>query len=127
MKLSEQQQQIVNSDLSSMRIIACAGSGKTETAIQKLIKLRSDMADDRGYVTLLSFTNTAIKTFRNRYFSLTSKNTDRFKNRVCIETIDSFITTNILRPHSFRIMGCKSSPFLISGKESFLQNKGFQY
>lgn len=127
MKLSEQQQQIVNSDLSSMRIIACAGSGKTETAIQKLIKLRSDMADDRGYVTLLSFTNTAIKTFRNRYFSLTSKDTDRFKNRVCIETIDSFITTNILRPHSFRIMGCKSSPFLISGKESFLQNKGFQY
>lgn len=127
MKLSEQQQQIVNSDLSSMLIIACAGSGKTETAIQKLIKLRSDMADDRGYVTLLSFTNTAIKTFRNRYFSLTSKNTDRFKNRVCIETIDSFITTNILRPHSFRIMGCKSTPFLISGKENFLNNSNFTY
>lgn len=127
MKLSEQQQQIVNSELSSMQIIACAGSGKTETAIQKLIKLRSDMADDRGCVTLLSFTNAAIKTFRDRYFSLTSKNTDRFKNRVCIETIDSFITTNILRPHSFRIMGCKSTPFLISGKESFLKNKGFQY
>lgn len=127
MKLSEQQHQIVNSDLSSMLIIACAGSGKTETAIQKLIKLRSDMADDRGYVTLLSFTNTAIKTFRNRYFSLTSKNTDRFKNRVCIETIDSFITTNILRPHSFRIMGCKSTPFLISGKENFLNNSNFTY
>lgn len=127
MKLSEQQQQIVNSELSSMRIIACAGSGKTETAIQKLIKLRSDMVDDRGYVTLLSFTNTAIKTFSNRYFSLTSKNTDRFKNRVCIETIDSFITTNILRPHSFRIMGCKSTPFLISGKENFLNNSNFTY
>lgn len=127
MKLSEQQQQIVNSELNSMRIIACAGSGKTETAIQKLIKLRSDMADNRGFITLLSFTNTAVKTFRDRYSSLTSRNTDRFKNRVCIETIDSFITANILRPHSFRIMGCKSSPFLISGKESFLKNKGFQY
>lgn len=127
MELSEQQQIIVDSKPESMCIIACAGSGKTETAIRKLIKLRTEMANHRGYIALLSFTNTAIKTFRDGYYGSVQKNIDRFRNRVCIQTLDSFITTNILHPHSFHIMGCKSSPFLISGKEAFLNNSSFTY
>ena len=127
MELSEQQQIVVDSEPESMCIIACAGSGKTETAIQKLIKLRTDMANHRGYIALLSFTNTAIKTFREGYYGSVQKNIDRFSNRVCIETLDSFITKNILHPHSFHVMGCKSSPFLISGKEAFLRNSSFTY
>jgi hypothetical protein len=44
-----------------------------------------------------------------------------------IETVDSFITTNILRPHAYRTMGSTRSPFLISGAEPFLQNEKFKF
>ena len=51
----------------------------------------------------------------------------RYSDRVVIETLDSFLTTNILRPHASRTMNSSNSPFLISGSEQFLNNDQFKF
>src|SRR5690606_17841731 len=38
-----------------------------------------------------------------------------------------FITGNVLRPHAYRTMGCDRAPFLVTGTESFLQNKDYKF
>ncbi|WP_426765516.1 UvrD-helicase domain-containing protein, partial [Pseudomonas aeruginosa] len=55
MKLSEEQKAVVNAPLQPMAVTACAGSGKTETAIRRLISIRQKLEDHRGRVVLLSF------------------------------------------------------------------------
>ncbi|HHF3090134.1 TPA: UvrD-helicase domain-containing protein [Vibrio alginolyticus] len=130
MKLSEQQEAIVNAPLVSLSVIACAGSGKTRTAIHRLAKIRNDIRNDRGYIALLSFSNVAVRTFKDDYdkYMLEEKSSGSvMKDRVVIETLDSFLTTNILRPHASRTMKCGSTPYLISGDESFLQNANFKF
>jgi len=47
--------------------------------------------------------------------------------RICIDTFDGFITTNILRPHGGRTMQCERLPFLVFGGEQFLENKIYKY
>ncbi len=37
-----------------------------------------------------------------------------------IDTIDGFITANILRPHAYRVMQAPRTAFLVSGAEPFL-------
>jgi len=130
MKLSKQQETIVNAPLLSLSVIACAGSGKTRTAIHRLAKIRKDMGKDRGYVALLSFSNVAVNTFKKdyeKYIFTTSSNHSIRQDRVVIETLDSFLTTNILRPHASRTMKCTSTPYLISGNESFLLNSNYKF
>ncbi|EHU4841146.1 ATP-dependent helicase [Vibrio parahaemolyticus] len=130
MKLSKQQENIVNAPLQSLSVIACAGSGKTKTAIHRLANMRAELRDERGYMALLSFSNVAVKTFRDAYAKhLYEKglNCSGSHDRVVIETLDSFITSNILRPHASRTMGSKSTPFLISGGEHFLNNEQYKF
>jgi len=120
-ELSDQQQAIVDAPLEPMAVVACAGSGKTKTAVQSLSIIREEIDQSRSYVALLSFSNVAVDTFREAYLSGSPK------NRVTIDTFDGFITSNIMRPHAYRTMGCKRSPFLLTGSEPFLQNKKFKY
>jgi hypothetical protein len=40
-----------------------------------------------------------------------------------IDTVDGFLTTNVIRPHSHRTMGAPRTAFLVNGRETFL--KGF--
>ena len=63
MILSEEQLNIVNAPLASLSVIACAGSGKTVTAVHRLAKIRSDLRGRRPWVALLSFSNIAVETF----------------------------------------------------------------
>ncbi|WP_367350501.1 UvrD-helicase domain-containing protein [Ottowia sp.] len=125
--LSDEQQSIVDAPLEPMSVIACAGSGKTRTAVYRVIKMRRNLGEHRGRVALLSFSNVAVDTFRSDFRTLTEGINDIHHERVEIDTMDSFITTSILRPHAYRTMGCDRTPFLVAGTEPFLQNKEFKF
>lgn len=127
-ELSPEQRAVVASPLVPLCVIACAGSGKTLTAVHRLAELRHRIGDHRGYVSLLSFSNVAVNTFNASYATLAKRvGYSATAHRVRIETFDSFITSNILRPHAHRTMNCKMTPFLITGAESFLQNKEYRF
>ena len=127
-ELSDQQKAIVDAPLESMAVVACAGSGKTKTAVQRLSIIREEIDQTRSHVALLSFSNVAVDTFRKSYLeNSNSISASAAENRVTIDTFDGFITSNILRPHAYRTMGCKRSPFLLTGLEPFLQNRKFKY
>src|SRR5690606_1510477 len=126
--LSAEQQAVVDAPLTPLSVIACAGSGKTRTAVHRLVEVRKRMGDQRGRVALLSFSNVAVDTFRKHYQVLAHElPVGVGRSRVEIDTIDAFITANVLRPHAYRTMDCSSTPFLISGAESFLQNTEFKF
>jgi len=126
--LSPEQQAVVDAPLAPLAVIACAGSGKTHTAVHRLLEVRRRLGDSRGRVALLSFSNVAVQTFRDSYQPLAQTLlTGPGRLRVEIDTLDGFITTHILRPHGARTMGCARVPYLINGAEPFLQNKEFLF
>lgn len=115
-----EQKAIIEADSESIAVVSCPGSGKTTTAVRRLAELRSRLATSRGYVALLSYSNVAVNTFRTEYQDLTGRSGD--DDRVVIQTVDSFITTYLLRPHGARIMKCNRAPFLVFGNEPFMAN-----
>lgn len=126
MPLSDEQQAIVNAPLVPMAVIACAGSGKTTTAIHRLVAMRRLLGESRGRIALLSFSNVAVDTFRRGYRELGQElPRGSSRARVDIDTLDGFIASNILRPHAHRVMGARCSAFLVTGGEPFLS--GFTY
>jgi superfamily I DNA/RNA helicase len=125
-ELSQEQRAIVFAPLSPFAVVACAGSGKTMTAVRRLVEMRRLLGDSRGRVALLSFSNIAVETFRNGYRSLSSDlPLSNGANRIEIDTLDGFFTSNILRPHGHRIMTADKAAFLVTGAEPFLQ--GFKF
>lgn len=125
--LSAEQQTIVDAPLAPLCVIACAGSGKTRTAVHRLAEIRRRLGGQRGRVALLSFSNIAVDTFRNGYQLLAHQLPAGIgRERVEINTLDGFITGNILRPHAYRTMGAKQAPFLVTGGENFLNGFTFQ-
>lgn len=119
-ELTEEQRAIIEADLVSLAVVACPGSGKTATAVRRLAEVRRRMADSRGCVALLSYSNVAVNTFRDEYRALTGRSGD--EDRVAFHTVDSFIATYLLRPHGARVMNCPRAPFLVLGGEPFLSN-----
>ncbi|WP_083940890.1 UvrD-helicase domain-containing protein [Pseudoduganella violaceinigra] len=123
MRPSEEQQAVIGAPLVPLAVIACAGSGKTFTAVRRLVELRRRLGESRGRVSLLSFSNVAVNTFRQAYQALSqSLSHSAGRNRVEIDTLDAFLTTHVLRPHAHRIMGAARTPFLISGGEPFVSD-----
>ncbi|WP_440973607.1 UvrD-helicase domain-containing protein [Pseudomonas koreensis] len=126
MKLSDEQKTVINAPLQAMAVTACAGSGKTATAIRRLIAIRQKLGDQRGRVLLLSFSNVAVNTFNDGYAQLASGlPDDANRKRVEVDTLDGFFTQHVLRPHAYRTMGAKQAAYLVFGSEPFLN--GFQY
>ncbi|NPU91666.1 MAG: ATP-dependent helicase [Gammaproteobacteria bacterium] len=118
---SDEQLRIIDAPIAPMSVIACAGSGKTSTAVRRLLQMRRQLGDHRGRVALLSFSNVAVDTFRREYQSLAQEmSSGAFLSRVDINTLDAFITANVLRPHAYRTMGAPQSAFLVMGGEAFL-------
>lgn len=118
---SSEQQNIINAPLAPLAVIACAGSGKTATAIKRLVTMRRLLGEDRGRVALLSFSNVAVDTFRKGYRELAhTLPLGGGRGRVDIDTLDGFITSHILRPHAYRTMGANQAAFLVMGSEPFL-------
>ncbi len=87
--------------------------------------MRELLDDTHGTIALLSFSNVAVNTFRRDYFALIrSDPAGSRSSKVEIDTVDGFITTNIIRPHASQVMGCERVPYLVSGTEPFL--RGFK-
>lgn len=121
MGISSEQEGIINAPLAPMSVIACAGSGKTQTAVSRLVQMRVLLGEDRGRIALLSFSNVAVDTFRRRYRKLIQEAGIRDgSSRVEIDTLDGFITSNVVRPHAYRTMGATRAAFLVTGTEPFL-------
>jgi hypothetical protein len=80
--------------------------------------------DRHGIVALLSFSNVAVDTFRKEYYLLArERGGSSFASAVEIDTVDGFLTTNIIRPHAFRSMGAMRTPYLVQGHEPFLKGQ----
>jgi superfamily I DNA/RNA helicase len=127
MTLSAEQQAIINAPLEPLSVVACAGSGKTRTAVRRLVEVRRRLGDHRGRIALLSFSNVAVDTFRDSYQALAQDLPAGIgRDRVEIDTLDGFITSNILRPHAYRTMGATQAAFLVTGAESFLNGFTFK-
>lgn len=125
--LSAEQQAIIDAPLEPLSVVACAGSGKTRTAVRRLIEVRKRLGDHRGRVALLSFSNVAVDTFRDSYQGLAQDLPAGIgRDRVEIDTLDGFITSNILRPHAYRTMGATQAAFLVMGGEAFLNGFTFK-
>lgn len=120
-ELSPQQRIIVDLPLIPIAVTACAGSGKTKTAVHRLAAMRRQY-QGTGLITLLSFSNVAVDTFRSEYGKLTQTlPASRQFSAVEIETMDGYITNNVLRPHGHVLMRCNKIPYLVEGRESFLR------
>ncbi|MCW5322016.1 ATP-dependent helicase [Verminephrobacter aporrectodeae subsp. tuberculatae] len=125
--LSPEQQAIIDAPLDPLSVVACAGSGKTLTAVRRLIEVRKRLGDHRGRVALLSFSNVAVKTFQSKYQALAQNLPAGIgRDRIEIDTLDGFITSNILRPHAYRTMGTTRTAFLVMGNEPFLKRFTFK-
>lgn len=123
---SAEQQAIINAPLTPMSVIACAGSGKTRTAVRRLAEIRRQMGDHRGRVALLSFSNVAVETFTQGYQKLVrDMSLGVGGGRVEIDTLDGFITRNVLHPHAHRTMEAKQAAYLVTGSEAFLSGFSF--
>jgi superfamily I DNA/RNA helicase len=116
---TKEQEAIIGAALIPQCVIACPGSGKTATAVRRLVEIRRRLGDSRGYVALFSYSNIAVETFRREYHILAST-MPGLSRRVLIETVDSFLTTYVLLPHGARTMGALRQPFLVQGTEPFL-------
>lgn len=126
-ELSPEQLAIIDAPLEPMSVVACAGSGKTRTAVRRLAEIRKRLGNHRGRVALLSFSNVAVDTFRQSYQSLSQDISPGIgRDRVEIDTLDGFITGNVLRPHAHRTMGATQAAFLVTGGESFLNGFTFK-
>lgn len=121
---TDEQRAAIEDDLVSQAIVACAGSGKTMSAVHRVAEIRRRMKQKKGYVALLSYSNVAVDTFRTEYLKLIRNYRD-LSDRVVIATVDSFITTTILLPHGPRSMRCPCRPFLVHGSEAWLN--GFKF
>lgn len=118
--LSAEQRDIVNLPLIPIAVTACAGSGKTKTAVHRLASMRQRY-EGSGFIALLSFSNVAVDTFRKEHAALLRKfSLIGRSSAVEIDTMDGFITSNVLRPHGHRVMKCDRVPFLVEGREGFL-------
>ncbi|MNJ21297.1 UvrD-helicase domain-containing protein [Pseudomonas alkylphenolica] len=126
METSDEQNDVINAPLGPIAVKACAGSGKTATAIRRLIAIRQKMDKSRGRVVLLSFSNVAVNTFNKGYSQLASVlPDDANRKRVEVDTLDGFFTQHVLRPHAYRTMAASQAAYLVSGSEPFLSN--FRY
>ncbi|MEN9902833.1 MAG: hypothetical protein RL651_1497 [Pseudomonadota bacterium] len=124
--LTTEQQDVVDAPMVPLCVIACAGSGKTKTAVHRLVRMRRNLGEARGRVALLSFSNVAVDTFRKAYDDLAiSLPPSAGPSRVDIDTLDGFITANIIRPHGHRTMKSARAAFLVTGGEAFLE--GFKF
>ena len=113
---SPEQLAIAHAPTAPLCVIACAGSGKTLTAVHRLIQLRRATEGTRGRIALLSFSNVAIESFASALrTTLAREPTAQHTHRICVDTLDAFLVSTVLRPHGRLVMRYTGAPFLLDG------------
>lgn len=110
----EDQNAVVGAPLVDMSVVAGAGSGKTKTAIGRVLATL-ERIPTHCKVALLSFSNVAVNTFRQ---GLGAQKADT--GRVTVATFDSFFTQYVLLPYAASVMQSAEKPYLVLGEEPFL-------
>ena len=117
----EDQNAVVGAPLLDMSVVAGAGSGKTKTAIGRVLATL-ERVPKHSKVALLSFSNVAVNTFRQ---GLGGQNVDT--GRVTVATFDSFFTQYIVLPYAAKVMQSAGKPYLVLGEEPFLAGFNINY
>ena len=121
-RLSAQQQAVVDCNESRIIVKACPGSGKTFSVAARMAKLlrENNLSRHQG-IAAISFTNTACEVIQKEL-----KETFGCRNigyPSFIGTIDSFINTYLFLPYAHLVMGCDCRPEIV-GTEF---NKWYDY
>jgi hypothetical protein len=84
------------------------------------------LGDLRGRVSLISFSNVAVDTYNQSFRTLAREmGVGAGGHRVEIDTLDFFISRNVLHPHALRTIGAGQAAYLVTGEESFLEQLYF--
>lgn len=105
---AEARQQTVVEHKGECYVEACPGAGKTLTLVRRVISV-SGTLDLRQGIAVLSFTNSAIDEFKEKYRSETGTSPLSFPHFV--GTFDAFLNHFILMP--FGIPGCADRPTIV--------------
>lgn len=93
-KLNKEQEAAVNDD-GNVLLIACPGSGKTHTLVNKVAKELSNIETHRKFIVAITYTNNAAEEMKIRIKKM-GINIDQ----LWVGTIHSFCLEWILRPYS---------------------------
>lgn len=119
---TREQMAIADAPESRLCVIACAGSGKTNTAVDRCLSLQSRGGGKKGRLALLSFSNVAVDTFRARFSARANLQGVRPRS-VLIDTFDAFLAMHVVRPHARNLMNASRTPYLVTGLEPFVASK----
>lgn len=98
MRLSDAQHAAV-SHPNSIALIACPGSGKTQTLVAKLIKEVDEIGDSTRLLACITYTNAAVHEIESRLNATLSSG----RNLCEVETIHSFCLKHIVVPHHWNL------------------------
>lgn len=121
-ELTAEQILVRDSPESRLCVIACAGSGKTRTAISRCNELLRHLPNRASRLALLSFSNVAVDTFRSQFEQGTDRKGAGF-GRLDIDTFDGFFASHVLRPHGSATMETTRTPYVVEGTEGFLSSE----
>jgi len=105
---AEARQQVVIDHRGECYVEACPGAGKTLTLVKRVISVSGTLSLRQG-IAVLSFTNSAVDEFKEKYGSETSSSRLGFPH--FIGTFDAFLNHFILMP--FGIPGCADRPTVV--------------
>ncbi len=99
MRLTQQQRDALNHD-GNVLLVACPGSGKTQTILAKLLKSVDVVRNTPRRAACITYTNTAVHEIENRLRTYGSTGDEDYCD---ISTIHSFCQNNVLRHFYWRL------------------------
>lgn len=116
---AEARQQKVVEHKGECHVEACPGAGKTLTLVRRVISVSGTLGLRQG-IAVLSFTNSAVDEFKEKYRSETGTSPLSFPHFV--GTFDAFLNHFILMP--FGIPGCADRPTIVDRWEGIMVSHG---
>ena len=119
MQLTDKQLEAVHETKRNLQIIACAGSGKTETISRRIAEiLKNEPRTDPASIVAFTFTNKAADALRCRISAALGENGAQDAARMDIGTIHSFcwrlLQTHCEQFRTFRVLDSVKSHLFIT-------------
>ncbi|ANP89274.1 UvrD-helicase domain-containing protein [Rhizobium leguminosarum] len=108
LKKAQELQDLLVGHSSECFVEACPGAGKTQTLVRRVSKRLSELAPRHG-IAVLSFTNSAVDEFTERYALQSGVNALSYPSFV--GTFDAFLNQFVVQP--FGIPGCGHRPTIV--------------